>query len=475
MHSVQARWGTILNSERINAFPTECVAFPTELVAFPTESVAFRTDSKDRKIKKILTRQLSIILFFLLFSCSSYKIVDQSGDIALKKQQILRKNYYIGFAGSTVDYETAFNSALNNAYRLISNELGFNIQVSTTDFSLNFDSNLRNDFTYITRQTINIDSEHSIQTRINRIYQERVVDKSNIYNNVWVEIYFDIDAFYRQYYNYWTDLISNISSNSFLTNTEILLSSKNRFDEEKRYLPHVIISEYEKNYNFFVTQYDSFIRGVNVTNINNNHRFSNNFIFKFTDSKGSLLANLPVTINNIRYVTNLQGLINYIADYDKEIVIIAGHNLSNFYPARLLEIYRNDSFSPFFTKNVTINVISRESVLSESFGSVLRRKGYNIDINSDIILELNHQVTIQRISLNQYLANLSINVQVKNSRGVIISSINFPSDRTETIRGYADTEAGAIRNAFSLQWYSIIEDDIKILQNMIVDVLLEGG
>ena len=436
-----------------------------------------------RLINKIFYIALHV-LFILHLSCSTNKlagkIIEQSGDVSLKTQKIVKKGFYVGYSQSDIDYEEAFKNAINSAQAMIARELGINISIHLTDISTVIGSKLIEEDAYYSQQEIKIESEHYLQTRINRIYHERSLIKDTIFDRVWVELFFDVDSFFAGYHDFWIsanetfknniDMIAGLNG-TFIYQLERILALKSKFDEDKKYLSDKIIRDFEGIYGHFLNTFTANARNIEVTEIGGNVKFSNKFEFKIRDTNKDLIE-FPVSINRANYTTNRQGLINYIADFNDEIVILLGHDLYKYFDSQSLIIYHNDSFSPLFNRNITLKINSRTEALRNTFTRLCEKRGYRIGDRYDLLLELSPIEHTQRISVNQYITDLKLRIDIKDSNNKVVQTINLPHNQNDYIKGYGQTESEARTNAYNMEWFGRLEGELSRLEQSMVNILI---
>ncbi|MCL2064457.1 MAG: hypothetical protein FWG98_08800 [Candidatus Cloacimonetes bacterium] len=448
---------------------------------------------------KKINKYFLLFCIILVFSCSSNRqvgrIVEQSGDVSLKEQSDIRINYYIGHAQSYIDFEEAFRNAIIQAQIMIGSELGINVNISTRDISMTLGTATTEDLAYYIHREFHLDSQHNINTRINRIYRENLLLQNTLYYRVWVELFFDIEEFYNRYNQFWTNEINNLRisnqqriSNTFILNFERIISLKERFEDEKRYLNERLVRDFENLYDQYHSFFNTNKQHITVQNISGNHKFSNEFVFLISfenNSSGEVsslpitqpvgipsLSDFPVRINNMNYLTNMAGLINYTADYERPIVISVGHNLQGHFQTRDLAIYFNDSFSPTQNRNITVRIDSISDPIKNTFSRNLERKGFRIGDSPDIIIEIIPSINTENFSVNQYISNVKLRLMIRSTISTTMRAIEIPHNRDEFIRGHGQTEVEARANAFSMEWYGRTDAEFDRIEQLIREILI---
>ena len=414
-----------------------------------------------KKLQQILS---FCLLLCMLAGCSMNTQNEQFGDSQLKKTKKMIQNFYIGISENKTSFDEAYSAAFQNALGMISNELGITVSSSTMARTIVEETNTNLDISFYLQREMQLDSEHDIKTRVNRIYHEKKSTQNGVSHKVWVELYFDTATFYAQYNEFWSHELKGIRAENSVQSFERLMALKNKFENEEKYLRPDIQREYHTLLNQFMLAFQKNNIAVNATQP---HKFSNNFLFVLTKrNSGDVLQNFPVKINNQNFVTNHQGTINYTADYAQKIVILIGHNLDNHLDPQNLIIYQNDTFSPMFAQNVTINIISSDMSVKDTFTSLFQDKGFQIGNNADITLNIVANSTTRRISVNEYLTELRYEIRINNSIYYI------PSERNEFIRGYGNTEKDAFSRSVSIDWLRNREPEISRIIRLIQDILI---
>ena len=429
---------------------------------------------------------LCFCLFFMT-SCSSNaqvgRVVEQFGDVSLRDVRTGRVNYYIGLSQSSVSFDEAFQGALSNAYVLISHELGIHISVSTLEVTRILESSHHADLSYILHRDIAIESEHTIQTRINRLYYEKRLRNDVFTHSVWIELYFNRERFLFDINEFWTSEIRllrgiNLSrmDQRFIENFQRMLGLRERFEQEKRYLPIHIITDFENGYDYYRSNFNNNLRHISVENINSQGKFSNRFTFRVRNSQtNEVLANFPLKINNEILFTNQQGILNFTADYNHEIVMRIRHDLDKYLDPATLIIYRNSSFTPMFNQNVTLRIDSDSSLARNMFENLMKNRQFRIGDDYDILLVIRAVENTRLISVNQHLADVRLEIDIHSrARRFITRDMSIPSDRNESIRGHGRTERDALINAYSLEWFGNQQNYFRNIERIIREELLVG-
>ena len=409
---------------------------------------------------------LVIIICLFTFSCtpnvSRGRAQEQFGDIELKNVRTNRRNYHIGLSQSRVSFDEAFFGAMSNAQIQISNELGFNINVSTVHVMRILETSRQLDLNHILHQEVAIDGEHAnLRMRINRLYYERTLVNNEIVHNVWVELFFDSERFLNNIQDFWVSEIRTLRniqlhqiSQQFIINLERILSLRIQFENEKRYLPNHIITDFENGVNSYRSSFSNNLRQIRVDNIICRGKFSNQFTFRLSNNQtNEILINFPVKINDEIFFTNHDGILSYTANYNNEIMMSVGHSLDRHIDPSSLIIYRNSSFSPFFNQNVTLNIVSDNILARNSFENLMRNRQFIIGDDYDLVVVVRASEDTRMVSINQFLSDvrLEIDVRCRNNR-FVTREMQIPGDRNTTIRGHGNTERNALINAYSLEW-----------------------
>ena len=430
-------------------------------------------------------KRLLYLFILLLFSCSANKelgrIVEQSGDTTLKTHRSVQKNYYIGHSQSSLDLDEAFRNAIIQAHSMIAGELGINIRISSSEITSILGMAHVEDLSYHIQREINLESEHNIQTRINRVYQESVMLQNTLFYRAWVELFFDIDAFYRRYQDFWSTEVRNLQSidlqrinSRFITNLERVHDLGERFEEEKRYLSNNLVRDFENLQRQYLSSFNTNKQKINVHNIANNNKFSNDFVFEIRFDN-EYLSNFPVRINNTDYLTNHSGQINYTADFERPIVIVIGHNLQGHYATRDIAVYFNDSFSPYQNRNVSLSVNSGNDTIKNSYIKIFENRGFKIGENPDIVVDITPIGNTENTGINQFLTEVRFRVVLSAQIGNLRSqSIVIPYDRAETIRGHGRTEIESITNAFNMEWYGRVDEEFDRIEQIIRELIISN-
>jgi len=408
------------------------------------------------------------------------RLVEQFGDSVLRAVSTIRTNYYIGLSQSNISFDDAFQGALTNAYVLISHELGIHISVSTMEITRILEGTNRSDLTSILQRDVSIESEHTVQTRINRFYYEKRSNNDIITHSVWIELYFNRERFLFDTNEFWVSEIRTLRGvnltridQRFIENFQRILGLKERFEKEKRYLSNHIITDFENGYNFFRSNFNNNLRHITVDNINSQGKFSNRFTFRVRNTQtNEAVVNLPLKINNEFFLTNQQGILNYTADYNHEIIMRIGHDLDRFLDPASLIIYRNSSFTPMFNQNVVLRIDSNSDLAKNMIETFFRNRQFRIGDDYDILLVIRAIENTRLISVNENLSDIRLEIDVLSCAHMFIArDLPIPSDRNLTVRGHGRTERDALINAYNLESFGNRQNYFIQIERILRDFL----
>jgi len=389
-------------------------------------------------------------------------IIETSGDKTLKNQKVIMANHYIGISESEESFDNSFQGAISSAQAQIIQELGVEISVTITDRYRNIEtSNFQNVASLASRDVL-VEGTHNIQTRINRIYSEKKIFGGRTLYKTWVEVFFNKDLFQGQHNAFWRSKITALHlpntttlGATFINNfTEILNLKNNRFEQDKIYISRELESEFQNLYNSYYTLFRALHANIFVQDIAGEKKYSNRFIFKFTDRRTNVPhPHFPILVNNTPYFTDASGLLHHTADYNQDIIILIGHDLLRSFQQSQLMVYRNDTFSPMKNKNVALYITANQRTVEHTLNNLLSTAGFPLSTQYDLKLQINSTENTRMRSVNQYITELRLEVQiVQNNRTV--STIYVPANRNEYITGYGSTRAEALLAAATLEYYS---------------------
>jgi hypothetical protein len=408
-----------------------------------------------------------------------HKIFDASGDSDLKNTRHIRENHYIGSFESRQSLDSAFENALYQAHMQIISDLGIRVAVTSASVFRSLETTNYSQYKELINQNIVIQGEHSIQTRITRLYSEKQKVGGNIVYKYWVELYFDKEGFLSGYESFWAGKLSqlrpysrsNISA-TFIKNFEEILSLRDRFEKEKRYLSRQVVDDFQAVSAQYRSTFNANFHNVAVTNIAGEGRFSNSFHFRIINkATNEALGGLPIQIRERAFYTTASGTLTYKADYNHEVTVFLGHNLSTHIDQQTLIIYKNDSFSPLQNKNISIVTRSSEKQIESQINRILEKNGYRMGGSPDITLEVIPRINTKMISIGQYITELRLEIRIL-SQGRLLRTVNVPQNQAEFINGFGRTETDAKNSAFHLEYNSRVNEIVDTLQRNIRDVLM---
>jgi hypothetical protein len=208
-----------------------------------------------------------------------------------------------------------------------------------------------------------------------------------------------------------------------------------------------------------------------VKNISDKGKFSNIFIFKFFNKKdNSIINDLKIKINDQKFLSNNQGEVDYIADYDKEIIILLDYELTNPFPNHYFIIYQNDSFSPLNNKNISLKINAKNTTLENLIKKNFEEKGFKFSNSPDISLVITDSYTTNLQGTNQYITELNLTVTFFFNNKTI-NKINILQN--SKIIGYGTTKEKSLNSALQMEYYPDKEKDFLLLQDIIQKTFLK--
>ena len=413
------------------------------------------------------------ILIFLQLSCTINNTIESNGDRNLKSQKKTRDNYYIGISQNYINFDEAWHNAISNAHSLILSDLGINVKLTSTDIYRAIERHNFDTAVYMINREIKIESEHTIQSRVNRVYTEKKMNNGDILYNVWIELFFDKEAFYTTYHHFWNYEIISLKLNSlnlngiFMQNFQRILTLKPKFDSEKNYLPNDITNKFQEIYDQYLNIFNSHKHEISLQNTSQKQKFSNLFIFKVINKyTKETLRNFPVMINNKPFISNSHGFINFHADFSTEIIATIGHGGENNFV-----VYQNNSFSPYDNKNISLRIRSIDKNLEKSFNGIFKEMGYVINPTHDLTLDIYYQKNTNRVSVTQFITELKLEIRLSHNNKTL-RTIHLPLNKNDCINGYGVNEHESMLSAFSMEYYTLKKQALELIEQTIRSELI---
>jgi len=419
-------------------------------------------------------------LLLCLSSCAVNRTIESHGDKTLRDIHTIKPNHYIGRSESLESFDKSLQNAIAHAQTQIIQDLGVNISLELTDKYKSISVNDFSEVASLTSSDILIEGSHNVQTKINRIYTEKKTYERQVFYTTWVEVFFDKTRFLRGHDSFWQAEIvalklperANIDSRFINNYTRLLELKKSRYDSESRYLSAETSQAFMSLYDRYNSIFTSQIRYISLENTASAKKFSNQFVFKVSNrSTGNNLPDLPLRINNVLYFTDSAGQIQYTADYNNDISISIGNNLTDYINPLQAVIYKNDTFSPLKNKNVTLLVKSDNKNVEFVFGGMLSENGYNISTVYDLLLNIKPTINTKQISVNQYITELSLEILfLQNGRAV--RTTYFPANRREYITGYGQSREQSLVSAINLEYFSQKSQMVEEIERVVREILM---
>ncbi|MCK9330807.1 MAG: hypothetical protein M0Q94_13115 [Candidatus Cloacimonetes bacterium] len=427
-------------------------------------------------MKKKIIKFLLLILIFDILSCNlvrryDNKVIESYGDKSLKYLNLTQDNHYIGISNRSDNLQEAVNDAIDNAHKLINQNLGIAIDYIYTDYNLTIESNQQIELSHKTEQKISISSSHKISSEIQSYYIEKYISNTEVFYMAWVQLYFSKDNFLNYYYVKWNNFIENYSfknlllfDNKFIQNITIINKLYPEYLQEKEYLSLTLrlsVEDIYANYNNF---YKKSIENITIESVFKKDKFSNDFKLqvKLNDQK---LSNFPFVYDNEIIFSDNNGIIKISPDYQKEFIIYTSDINNDDIPKKIL--YVNNSFSPYIKTNYTICFESNDEIIKNEFSNLFRENGFLEKTNADIKLIISAKTGVNKININTYyaLTDLSIEIIKSKAKSAVLLF--------KGIEGYGKTASEATSNSYTLEWYKEKYSLIYQVENAIISLLLK--
>ncbi|MCL1827137.1 MAG: hypothetical protein FWG20_03750 [Candidatus Cloacimonetes bacterium] len=404
---------------------------------------------------KTIYNKKAFLIFFLTIWVVIPCLLGQTehyGDKKLKSKAKPVINHYLGFAESNVSFDEAYESAFQKAQSMISQELGVTINTHTKSIATAAENDKNVNLSFYIESEVIIDSEHDVRVKVESLYYEKSLSKKGENYKVWVELFFDVEGFYRQYNEFWRKEMDAIKNLHLIAGIERVHRLNPKYEKEKRYLTHDIQRDYDTVY---LKDINTISNNIEVQASNKN-KFSNDFSFQFFDKNSrQICANLPINISGQKHITNAEGRVTTLVDYQRDVEIFIGHELLQYLPRKSLLIYHNDSFTPYVNRNVNIFIDAQNSTVKTTFENFFIEKGFQINKTPDITLVVKVISRSKQLSINEYFTELRYEIVINNNKYYI------PSEQNEFSKGYGLTEQDAFLESCNLKWHTNKEQDIN--------------
>jgi hypothetical protein len=358
------------------------------------------------------------------------------------------------------------------AHSQIINSLGVTVNVNFAEVYRDYEGTSFNRVDHLIDSRIRITGEHNIQTTVSRIFTERHNQKGKVFYNVWVELYFDTDAFFSEHETFWQGEIAKLSfttpNSLFFSNFDRLVILNNQFSKDKQYLTTKTINDFEGMLDRYNSFFYNLVRNISIENVSSRGKFSNQFIFSFTDKNTrSAIPDLPVKINETKLTTDSTGKIHFSAGGSTEVLIKIGHVLDSLLSPTYVVLYRNDSFSPLQNKNVTIQISCSDKTIENTFRQLLSDAGFRTTGEPDVIVNITPFVNNRQVGVDSWVTELKLTLDVRRS-GFTSKTIYIPTNRNASINGHGRTRNAAHHSAVSLEYFAEKRQIVDAIQSAVV-------
>jgi hypothetical protein len=435
------------------------------------------------KYKSILKYIINSLYLFCVLtivgSCATNQKTATWGDKNLRTQGAIRSNHFIGISQNLDRFDRAFQNAMFMAHSQIINSLGVTVNVNFAEVYRDYEGTSFNRVDHLIDSRIRITGEHNIQTTVSRIFTERHNQKGKVLYNVWVELYFDTEAFFAERETFWQDEIAKLAfstpkSQFYLNFDRVVYLKNNQFSEDRQYLSAKTINDFERLIDKYTSFFYNLVGNISIENVASGGKFSSQFIFSFTDKNMfSAIPDLPIKINETKLTTDSAGKIRYTASNSTEIVIKIGHILDSLLPPTTVVLYRDDSFSPLQNKNVTIHINSSDRTIENTFRQLLSDAGFSTSGASDVIVNITPSVNNRQVGIDSWITELKLTLVISRS-GFTPKTIYIPTNRNASINGHGRTRNAAHQSAASLEYFQEKRQMIEMIQSAVRELLVSS-